>query len=312
MSGTLPIDQTKAASAPFRVRFNRAASAASTRAQFNVDLPVLGDAADEQIFPLGEIVGSAGAFTLQQADGWLLGWASCPVGSEGLEQLTQRLYSDLFAAVRGLQLCRIWNYVPQINAHVDGQENYRVFCRGRARAFEAEFGREHFSRLCAASAVGSPDRNLAICFAAASTEPRHLENPAQVPAYRYPPEYGPRSPSFARATVTGDGRAVFISGTSSIKGHATIAPGDTAAQVACTLDNLALISRVAGLGGDLGANQRWTRHFKVYLRHAADLPAVKARLQGTLLQPGDHVLWLEAGVCRAELNVEIEATLMAV
>jgi hypothetical protein len=148
---------------------------------------------------------------------------------------------------------------------------------------------------------------------AAPRAPRHLENPEQLPAYRYPKEHGPFSPSFARATLaTWAGRPLaFVSGTAAIKGHATVAPGSLAGQLDCTLDNLRLISRTAGWGEDLGASAGVERHFKVYLRHAADLPAAERRLSAALFRPGDRVVWLEADICRAELNVEIEATLLS-
>ena len=141
----------------------------------------------------------------------------------------------------------------------------------------------------------------------------HFENPEQVPAYWYPVEHGPRAPSFARATVAREGRHTwtFISGTSAIKGHDTVAPGELDAQVECTLDNLRLISRKAGLGDDLGASQLVQRQFKVYLRHVRDLTVVRARLERSLLQSQDVVTYLHAEICRAALNIEIEATIRA-
>lgn len=280
-----------------------------------LNLPLLGGAKEEAIFPAGRPAGACGAFALFEAGDWLLGGATKNVPRGEIEQVTRGLYNDLLKAVDGRHLGRVWNYVPHINAEVAELENYRAFCRGRALAFEAEFGDAQFSRLSAASAVGASDDRLTVIFAATKTEPRHLENPEQVSAYRYPAEHGPRAPSFARATVTADGRHVFISGTAAIKGHVTIAPGDTAAQVECTLDNLTLISRAAGLGDDLGASAsgsgKWTRHFKVYLRHAGDLDLVKGKLAAALLRPDDVVTWLQADICRAALNVEIEATLVA-
>ena len=59
--------------------------------------------------------------------------------------------------------------------------------------------------------VGS---TASVVFAATEATPRHFENPLQVPAYEYPGEYGPRSPSFARATVVAQpGPCLFVSGT---------------------------------------------------------------------------------------------------
>jgi hypothetical protein len=133
-----------------------------------------------------------------------------------------------------------------------------------------------------------------------------------MPAYEYPAEHGPRSPSFARASLVRrrSGTDAFISGTSAIAGHATLAPGDTAAQLEATLENLRLISRACDLGEDLGAGTCAARHFKVYLRHAADWAAVARRLEGSLVALGDRLAYLQADICRAALNIEIEATLI--
>ena len=71
-------------------------------------------------------------------------------------------------------------------------------------------------RLCAASAVGSLGGELSICFLGSKERGVHCENPRQLPAYRYPKLYGPRSPSFARATLAPDtlGEVTFVAGNS--------------------------------------------------------------------------------------------------
>ncbi len=229
-----------------------------------------------------------------------------------LDAATTELYRRLFAATEGLQLYRLWNYVPHINASEGGLENYRRFCQARSLAFAERFG-EHFERLLpSSSAVGATAGPLAVAFVAGPTSARHFENPAQVPAFTYPIEHGPRPPSFSRATVAATAGAiqVFISGTAAIRGHATVAPGELAAQLECTLDNLRLIGRAAGVGASLGTSGSWQRRFKVYLRRPDDLPKVVARLKSGFLSPQDHVAYLCADICRAELMVEIEATLV--
>lgn len=229
-----------------------------------------------------------------------------------LEAATNDLYRRLFAVTGGLHLCRLWNYVPHINASEDGLENYRRFCRARSLAFEARFGRHFPQLLPSSSAVGASAGPLAVAFVAGPTPARHFENPSQVPAYRYPPEHGPRPPSFSRATRTDTGARthVFISGTAAIRGHTTVAPGDLNAQLECTLDNLRLIGEAAGVGAALGADGAWQRRFKVYLRHPDDLRRAVARLESGLLRPHDQVVYLRADICRPELVVEIEASLV--
>lgn len=277
--------------------------------------PVLAGAALEQLFPAAKPAGRVGEFAVFESDAWLVGAATVPGGAL-LEASTARLYRDLFAASRGLSLARIWNYVPAINVPgVGGLENYRAFCRARSVAFEQEFGATSNTRMPAASAVGCDAPQLTVVFAASRREPRHWENPEQVPAYEYPCDYGPRAPSFARATLVPqpDGAlTVFVSGTAAIRGHASVAIRDTAAQVRWTLENLRSLSRAGGLGDDLAATRAAKRHFKIYVRHAAEQPAIAAALEQNLLRPGDQATYVRADICRTELTVEIEATLFGV
>jgi enamine deaminase RidA (YjgF/YER057c/UK114 family) len=277
-------------------------------------LPVLAGPAMEHLFGPASPAGRAGCLSLFRHNGWLLGGATLPI-ADGLEVTARRLYRDLFAAVQGMHLARIWNYVPAINGTgPGGLENYRIFSRARSLAFEEHFGPGFKQLLPAASAVGTHTPTLALAFAASSHAPRHIENPLQVAAYDYPAEYGPRPPSFARATVVSGhaGRTAFISGTAAIRGHATVAPHQLEPQLTCTLANLRRISEASGLGPDLARGTRAHRHFKVYLRHAADQSAVATTLQRELVTPADQVTYLQADICREPLVVEIEATLVGV
>jgi hypothetical protein len=275
-------------------------------------VPLLAGEAAEKIFDDLRPAGEQDGFRLFRRGGLLVGCALEPAGPD-LAAQTQRLYQRLIALSRGRHLYRIWNYVPRINAFTAGLEHYHAFCRGRSLAFEEALGPAFKRALPAASAVGGDDHQLAVIFAAGLTVPRQIENPEQIPAYEYPQEHGPRPPSFARATVVEeDGRRyAFISGTSAVKGHATVAPGAGPEQLACTLDNLRLISQAIGLGDTFGAEKTFARHFKVYLRRAEDLAAVRTVLEAELLQPGDRVTYLRADICRAALNLEIEVALVS-
>ncbi len=276
-----------------------------------LSVPLLAGEATEKIFDEVHPAGEQDGFRLFRRGGLLLGCALEPARTDLVAQ-TQQLYQRLIALARGRHLYRIWNYIPRINAHTAGLEHYHAFCRGRSLAFEEALGPAFTRALPAASAVGGDDHHLAVIFAAGSTVPRHIENPEQTPAYEYPQEHGPRPPSFARATVVEEEgrRYAFISGTSAVKGHATVAPGAWDEQLACTLDNLRLISQAIGLGDAFGAGKDVARHFKIYLRRAGDLAAVRTALAAALLQPGDRVTYLRADICRAALNLEIEATLV--
>jgi len=294
---------------PLRIAFGRDAAAI-----FDVGVPVLfGDAVDD-LFATAQPAGRNGSLALFKRKDWLLGVAVVSTSS-GLESATQQVYHDIFQATRGLHLARIWNYVPGINEPGPaGLENYRAFCLGRSLAFEQQHGAAFKFLVPAASAVGCQSPALTVAFAASRATPRHVENPLQVSACDYPPEYGPRSPSFARATIVtgGDSATVFISGTAAIRGHATVAPDEIVGQLACTLANLNEISRACGLGAEFDRGGRSSRHFKVYVRRAIDQPRVAATLGEQLLGPGDRVSYLLADICRQPLLVEIEATLIGV
>jgi chorismate lyase/3-hydroxybenzoate synthase len=291
---------------PLRITFG-----ADESGVFDAGLPVLAGETIEELFEGARPAGRIGPLTMFTAGDWLLGAATVPL-TAGLEKAAHDLYRNIFAATAGRHLARIWNYVPAINqTGPDGLENYRTFCRGRSLAFEEQYGRDFKVLLPSASAVGSKSDALTVTFAACPEHPQHVENPLQVPAYDYPQEYGPRAPSFARASIVRGktDATVFISGTAAIRGHATIAPHSTRLQLECAMENLQAMSAACGLGAGLAAGTGATRHFKVYVRHAADQPLVAALLEERLLTETDRVSYVEADICREALLVEIEASI---
>lgn len=250
-----------------------------------------------------------GAFHLIETDQQLIG-ACVQSAPFPLKDSVCEIYKELFQITLGWNLCRIWNYVPYINDERGGLENYKSFCQGRSLAFEEFYG-EHFeAKLPAGTGVGIEDDVYVIYFLATKESMLHVENPEQVPAFAYPRQYGPRSPSFARGTLTtiGDKQVGYISGTASIKGHKTVHQGDIAQQFYTTIDNIKLVCQQMGFGRDLPDSQRYDCHFIVYLRHRADLPAVRAMIERNLTFP-HNVIYLESNICRADLDLEIEATI---
>ena len=227
------------------------------------------------------------------------------VAGAALEEGTAAAYRQLLAALRAAgfpHLLRVWAVLPGINEEEEGLERYRRFCRARAEAFEACYGPGFDAELSASTAVGSAGGPLLVYALAGRHAGRHRENPRQVAAYRYPAHYGPRSPSFARATVCpGElGHHLLISGTAAIVGHRSLHPGSVVRQTRETLANLARLT--AGRPSPPGLPYR---QLKVYLRRAEDRPAVEGELRATL---GHQVplLFLRADVCRRELEVESE------
>jgi chorismate lyase/3-hydroxybenzoate synthase len=260
----------------------------------------------------------SGPFDLLITDDYLIA-AACLDEAPGdpMSARSERLYAGLLRLVeaRGYpHIVRIWNVVQDIN-RVEGElERYRQFCLGRHEAYIGALT-DLAGRFPAATAVGARAGGVTVYGIAAKAPGLPIENPNQMSAYRYPRQYGPRSPSFARALVKewpDCGRAnLFISGTASITGHETRHAGDLRAQVGQTIDNLETVVAEAG--------RKASRRFglgepgsllKAYVRRPEDLPAIRAGV-AERLGTDVEVLYLRADICREALLVEIDGVLSA-
>ncbi len=222
-------------------------------------------------------------------------------GEGDLAELTCAAYTRLLDCIRSQGFAhplRIWNLLYRIHDCPGGLERYRAFCVGRERALRRAGVQP--TAFPAASAVGSAAPGLLVYLFAGRSAGTPVENPRQQSAWRYPRQYGPRPPSFARALRAPWGGAecpFFISGTAAVVGHRSLHPGAARRQVAETLRNLnALLARGAATPPDV---------LKVYLRNPLELAAAQEVLRDWL-PANTPVLWLQAEVCRAELAIEIE------
>ncbi|HJU39265.1 MAG TPA: pteridine-dependent deoxygenase, partial [Tahibacter sp.] len=211
-------------------------------------------------------------------------------------------YAQLAAFVAGSRwphLVRVWNYLADINAGDGDDERYKHFCTGRAAGMTPLSG----MAFPAASAIGRSDgvATLQVYWLASREPGRPIENPRQTSAWRYPRQYGPTAPTFARAMrAPGLAPHMYISGTAAVVGHASQHDGDVGAQLSETFANLDSLVASAALP-PFGAGSV----LKVYVRHAADVPAVTAGLERRL--PADaQRLVLIGDICRLELLVEID------
>lgn len=225
-----------------------------------------------------------------------------PQDCSDIEAATQAAYGRLFRVMQAKGFpypFRIWNFMPAINRGDGDREEYKKFCVGRQRAFDDyHVAPQEYP---AASALGHHTQGAVIYLLAGRHSGVHHENPRQQPAYQYPREYGPTSPSFARATSLAlhQREQVFISGTASIIGHNTRAVGDLQQQLAITLDNIQqLLLHLKQSDSELSA-------VRVYLRHAQDLAIAEAFLASCL--PSAVLNFIHADICRSQLLVEIEA-----
>ncbi len=226
-----------------------------------------------------------------------------------LQQAAESAYRQIFELLDKLRypyLFRFWNYIADINGSNFGMERYHQFNVGRQDAFLAH-GRDVLGNAPAACALGLTQGPLSIAFLAGRAAPLNIENPRQISACQYPQQYGPRSPTFSRASLVrlGKSEVLFVSGTASIVGHATLHHNDVVAQTRETMTNIKLILAEA--------NRQATSKFdladltyRVYVRHPADLPLIRAEIErcvGGKLK----AVYLHADVCRRDLLLEIEA-----
>ena len=235
-----------------------------------------------------------------------------PGDAPPLQQATREVYRQVFAACTTLgflHLARVWNYIPQINLETHGLERYRQFNVGRNDAFSAA-GQALEIGAPAACALGTHGGPLTVHFLASRVASMPMENPRQVSAYHYPERYGPKSPNFSRAALLTlpTQELLFISGTASIQGHASLYPGDVRAQTRETLCNLDAVLHQASQR----AGRPFTRadlHCKVYARHAEAITTVQDEMA---LAWGAaccaSVQCVVADICRTDLLLEIEAS----
>ncbi|HEY3519892.1 MAG TPA: pteridine-dependent deoxygenase, partial [Rhodanobacteraceae bacterium] len=218
--------------------------------------------------------GTEGAVRWSAGGGWL--FAALDVHESehgGIEAASEFAYRTLcgFAAAREERhLLRVWNYVHAINEGEGDSERYRRFCIGRGRGLAAH-GIQSYP---AATAIGHRDtQGLLQVYALCAMLPGEaLENPRQVSAWRYPRQYGPTPPSFARALKLPNG-GLAISGTAAVVGHASQHGSDVAAQVRETCVNLRALLDASGARDFDSASP-----LKVYVRDPEDAAVIEAAL----------------------------------
>lgn len=228
------------------------------------------------------------------------------IQSGGIEAAAERAYDTVLEHVTHVpehHLHRIWNYLGAINEGEADLERYRLFCNGRARGMLTH-GLRHYP---AATAIGhrGPGGLLQVYALSATVPGIALENPRQVSAWQYPRQYGPTSPSFARAMQLPDG-SLAISGTAAVIGHASRHHDDVTAQADEAFANLGALLASANLPAFDARSP-----LKVYVRNAGDVEAVQAAL-ARHLDPAVPRVLLQGDICRSELLVELDGWRFAV
>lgn len=223
-----------------------------------------------------------------------------------LTELVQRGYQQLlrFIGDRGCpHIIRAWNYMADINAGVGDQERYKRFCVGRHNAFmQHDKTSLQFPAACALGHSGGP---LVIYLLASAAPATYYENPSQISAYHYPREYGPESPSFARASLKSwDGYGhIYLSGTASVVGHRSQHSRNINKQLDVTFENInSLLDHVQDKAGLAHLPEPCL--LRIYVRRAENFALVKAAVEKKYGKA--KTMYFLADVCRSELEVEID------
>lgn len=231
---------------------------------------------------------------------------------EEFRKSTYDAYHELMRAVQKTghhHLAKIWNYFAGINDGKDDQEKYRQFSIGRADVFEELGIMDEVTPT--GTAIGNiRDGDLSIIALTSKHDLLPAENPRQVSAFKYPRQYGPRSPKFSRggSVFAGNHSLFLLSGTAAIIGHESAHPYDVDPQTTETLENLnrlcKSISSLSSEGPELILDKDCV--LRVYLRNPDDRDFVARQLTNLLGSDESNLVFLHADICRCELVVEID------
>jgi hypothetical protein len=215
-------------------------------------------------------------------------------------------------------IVRQWNYIGNILNKEDGRQNYQDFNNVRSVFYEGKFSCSGYP---AATGIGMCNGGVVIEFVAVKSKQAiscPVENPDQVAAHKYSQKVlaghefkQVATPKFERARFFGlNGlKMIFISGTASILGENSVEIDNPAGQTEITIQNIERLYSSQILSGlPIQKLQPVYGHARVYIKNKKDYPVIKKQFRkhyGNL-----PVVYLIADVCREELLVEIEGTII--
>lgn len=306
-------NQSDTSATLFRFNFDANGQAKADSQTFTIALPMLDQQNISECWttPGPVRTGDEAGIQFAASDHYLVAHLTCAESElQDTERAVQDSYSKLMAFCSGAGYehpVRTWNYMPDINLD-DGLERYRRFSVGRAHAFDTAGMTD--DRLPAGTAIGTVSGTpMCITVLATKVPLRMVNNSRQVDAFRYPAQYGPRSPSFSRAVlIPGQPNdCLLVSGTASVVGHESLHPGDVEAQAEETCANIAHLIKDAQSGEPAGQGNYTRATFRVYLRRPQDLDAVRSIHQAHF--GAAPTIYLQGDICRQELLLETEAAI---
>jgi enamine deaminase RidA (YjgF/YER057c/UK114 family) len=218
-------------------------------------------------------------------------------------------------------IVRQWNFIGNILEVKNDLQNYQIFNEVRSENYHKY---RNIHSYPAATGIGVKHGGVTIDFYA--VEPQKdlkiiaIDNPDQIRPYDYGQQVlkgkSPEGkemkqpPQFERAVFLADRQSytLFVSGTASIIGQATIGIDDVEKQTEITLENIKKLtdaSRIQHLTGNSQADAGKLILLRAYIKYQNDFSKVEAICSERF--PGIPVVYCEADVCRDNLLVEIEA-----
>lgn len=236
-------------------------------------------------------------------------------GDEAYKDMEQRSV-EAFRQLKGVldkesflfgNIVRQWNYIEQITGYDETGQHYQSFNNVRT-AFYA--GNDWSKGYPAATGIGMSRGGVLIDVDAAMLHTPDafvtpIDNKLQVAAHAYSEQVleearqKKTTPKFERAkSMTFHGRRlVYISGTAAIRGEESLKGVGLERQLQITMENIAQLIDDARL-----------MMLRVYLKNESDYDEAKRGIESYGLNI--PVSFLQAGVCREELLIEIEGIAM--
>lgn len=221
-------------------------------------------------------------------------------------------------------IVRQWNYIGHITGVTEGIQHYQTFNDARAEFYgDSNWKTNGYP---AATGIGMSVNRLIVSLIVIypfddQVHIQPLNNSLQTPAHAYSEKVlvcstgneRHATPKFERAKIIRNDLfgICFISGTAAIRGEQSMNSMDAALQTRQTLENIQyLISdknlQENGIGGKVSTPSL----LRVYVKYRKDIEAVKNEVGK--VWPHVPAVYLEAGICREELLVEIEGVAMVV
>ncbi len=226
-------------------------------------------------------------------------------------EIYDRIRLELHSRRHGCAV-RFWNLLPAIHQQMDpARDRYMVFNAGRFAAMGKWFGQSEklLPLFPAASGIGHTGNDLVVHCLSLSRGGVNIENPRQIPAFRYSSRYGPRPPCFARGTLISHPShhrpALLVAGTASIRGEQSVHVGQLPEQIRETLENLRELLRAAGESPDGDASLAFFTDIRIYYLRSGDRAEIESEAR-KIFSPETRVEMIRADLCRADLLVEIE------